>query len=146
MDELTTEDKILYYIYNTIFIIITTDYDKYYNEIFKNALKYGMSRNDFWYGNDWKDYFIYEEAYFERLHEQTHIQGYYNYIAFNTVLNNAFMDKKKGNKPLNYPERSIYQEQQEKAEKGLKNTNKGKTKITRENMQQVYMNRLANCY
>ena len=142
MDELTL---IAYYIYN-ILLIINFDYDKYYNELFKNALKYGMSRNDFWNGYDYKEYFIYEEAYLERLHEQTHIQGYYNYIAFNTIISNAFMDRKKGNKPLEYPIDNIYQESKQKAVKGLKNTNKSKTKITRENIQEVYMNRLANVY
>ena len=148
MDELTYQDKLnylAYYIYNIIFILVF-DYDKYYNELFKNALKYGMSRNDFWYGNDWKDYLIYEDAYYERLHEQTHIQGYYNYIAFNTILSNAFMDKKKGNKPLNYPEHNLYQENMKNIDKAVKTTNTSNVKLNKENLQQVYMNRLANCY
>lgn len=122
------------------------DYDKYYNEIFKNALKYGMSKEDFWNGADWKDYFIYEEAYLERLHEQTHIQGYYNFIAFSTVMSNAFMDKNKGNKPLEYPVNNIYHESKEKLAKGVKTTNKGNLKLNKDNLQQVYMNRLANIY
>ena len=145
MDELTLEKKLAYYIYSILSILVF-NYDRYYNDLFKNALKYGMSKNDFWYGDSWKDYFIYEEAYYERLHEQTHIQGYYNFIAFNTIVNNIFLDKKKGNKPLNYPERNIYQESKENAHKGVKNTNKGNIPLTKENLQKVYMNRLANCY
>ena len=148
MDELTYQDKLnylAYYIYNIILILVF-NYDDYYNKLFKNALKYGMSRNDFWYGNDWKEYLIYEDAYYERLHEHTHIQGYYNYIAFNTILSNAFSDKKKGNKPLNYPEYNLYQENMKNIDKVVKTTNTSNIKITKENLQQVYMNRLANCY
>ena len=148
MDELTPYDirkYQAYYIYNILLITII-DYDKQYNELFKNALKYGMSKEDFWNGGDYKDYFIYEEAYLERLHEQTHIQGYYNFIAFNTCLQNAFIDKKKGDKALEYPSNNLYQESIKNANKTLENTNKGKTKVTRENIQQKYMNSLANCY
>ena len=148
MDELTPYDirkYQAYYIYN-ILLITTIDYDKQYNELFKNALKYGMSKEDFWNGGDWKDYFIYEEAYLERLHEQNHIQGYYNFIAFSVVMSNAFMDKKKVHKPQEYPINNIYQESKEKLTKAVKLTNKGNVKLNKDNLQKVYMNRLANCY
>lgn len=142
MDELTLR---AYYIYNLFFIIVF-NYDRYYDDLLKNALKYGMSRNDFWYGEDYKEYFLYEEAYYERLHEQTHIQGYYNYIAFNTVLSNAFMDTKKGQKPINYPQMNIYMETKEKRVKNENNKVKNNVKLTKENLQQKFMSRLANCY
>ena len=121
---------------------MTFDYDKYYDELLKNALKYGMSRNDFWYGSNYKDYFLYEEAYYEKMHEQTHIQGYYNYIALNVVLSNMFMDKNKGNKPLVYPEKNIYASAKEKRVVGDITS----VKTTKENKQKVFMKRLANCY
>ncbi len=121
---------------------MTFDYDKYYDELLKNALKYGMSRNDFWNGSNYKDYFLYEEAYYEKMHEQTHIQGYYNYIALNVVLSNMFMDKNKGNKPLVYPEKNIYASAKEKRVVGTITS----TKTTKENKQKVFMKRLANCY
>ena len=131
--------------YNVMFII-TFDYDKHYNELLKNALKYGMNSREFWYDNDYKDYFLYEEAYFEKLHEQTHIQGYYNYIAFNTVLSNAFMDKNKGQKPVEYPKENIYITSMEKSDIKQNNNVKSNVKLTKENLQKVYMSRLANCY
>ncbi len=121
---------------------MTFDYDKYYDELLKNALKYGMTRNDFWNGSNYKDYFLYEEAYYEKMHEQTHIQGYYNYIALNAVVSNMFMDKNKGNKPLVYPEKNIYTSAKEKRVVGTITS----TKTTKENKQKVFMKRLANCY
>ena len=120
---------------------MTFDYDKYYEDLFKNALKYGMSKNDFW-NEDFRIYFLYEEAYYEKMHEQSHTQGYYNYLAFNIVLSNAFLDKNKGNKPLVYPEKNIYTIAKEKIIVGAKTS----VKITKENKQKVFMNRLANCY
>lgn len=101
-----------------------------------------MSRNDFWNGSNYKDYFLYEEAYYEKMHEQTHIQGYYNYIALNVVLSNMFMDKNKGNKPLVYPEKNIYTSAKEKRVVGTITS----VKTTKENKQKVFMKRLANCY
>lgn len=139
------ETQIALYVYS-VFVITIFDYEKYYNDLLKNALKYGMSRNDFWYGESWEDYFLYEEAYYEKLHEQTHIQGYYNFVAFNTVLHNAFLDKKKGDKPQNYPTSSIYQESKEKALEGSKTSKKQNVRVTKENLQNVYMNRLANVW
>ena len=137
MDELI-DIKVLI-TYNIIFTI-SFNYEKYYNELLKNALKYGISRNDFWYGINYKDYFIYEEAYYEKLHYEAHIQGFYNYIAFNTVLANMF--RKQGENAIEYPNMDIYTEMQEKAKKSQKTTQK----ITKENLQEVYVNRLANCY
>ena len=139
------ETQIALYVYS-VFVITIFDYEKYYNDLLKNALKYGMSRNDFWYGESWEDYFLYEEAYYEKLHEQTHIQGYYNFVAFNTVLHNAFLDKKKVDKPQNYPKSIIYQEIKEKSLEGSKTSKKQNVRVTKENLQNVYMNRLANVW
>lgn len=141
MDELT---KKAYYIYSII-LLINFDYEKYYRELFKNALKYGMTKNQFWY-EDYKDYFIYEEAYQERLHEQTHIQGYYNCIAYNVVLANAFSSIKSNNKTLNYPEIDIYSQYKKKSNKNENTSVIDNVKITKENLNQVFIQRLSNCY
>ena len=76
-----------------LFKIMNFDYDKYYFDIYKNAIKYGMTREDFWLNCEWKEYFAYEEAYYEKLHETSHIQGMYNYIALTTVVGNIFKNK-----------------------------------------------------
>ena len=141
MDGIESDKIIAFYIYN-IFFVIYFDYNKYYNELLKNALKYGMSREQFWYGTNYKEYFIYEEAYFEKLHEQTHIQGYYNFIAFNCVLSNMFCDKKKGQKPMEYPQENMLHSIQDKT----KNKTNVKKEITKQNFQQTYMNRLSNIW
>ena len=64
----------------SVLYILNLDYEEYYNDLFKNALKYGLSRKEFWYEILWQEYFLYEEAYYEKLHETTHMQGYYNLI------------------------------------------------------------------
>ena len=131
-------EKFASFIYTLIYISVF-DYDTYYNNLFKNAIKYGMSRNEFWYICEWKEYFIYEEAYIEKIHEQSHIQGFYSFIALNTALGNAF--KKKEDKALEYPSENMLSKQKQNIENKVK-----KEKITKENLQNVYMNRLANCY
>lgn len=141
MDELTLK---AYYIYNII-ILLNFNFDKYYNELFKNALKYGMTKNQFWY-EDYADYYIYEEAYQERLHEQTHIQGYYNCIAFNIVLSNAFADTKKDAKLINYPEIDIYSQYKQKLNDSENNKTHDNVKITKENLNENFQQRLLECY
>ena len=135
MDEI---EKFASFIYTLIYVSVF-DYDDYYNKLFKNAIKYGMSRNEFWYICEWKEYFIYEEAYIEKMHEQAHIQGFYSFIALNTSLSNAF--KKKEDKAVEYPSENMLTQQKKVIE-----TKVIKEKITKENLQSVYMNRLANCY
>lgn len=132
-----------YYVYSIIFIT-TFDYDKYYQDLYRNALKYGMTSKEFWYELDYKDYFIYEEAYYDKLHETAHIQGLYNYIALQIIAGNILA--KKGAKPLEYPSMSIYTTEREKRLENSTNGLKKEVKITKENLQQTFMNRLANCY
>ena len=93
LDELSPRDKKIYYVYSLINLSLF-DYNNLYNDLLKNAIKYGMSINEFWHSENYKIYFLYEEAYFEKLHEEKHTQGLYNFIAFNTVIGNAFRDKK----------------------------------------------------
>ena len=145
LDELNPNYIKIQYVYALINLIVF-DYDKLYSELLKNAIKYGMSIKDFWFSDDYKVYFLYEEAYFEKLHEEKHIQGLYNFIAFNTVLGNAFMDKKKGQKPIEYPKDNLYITSLEK-EKEIKNTSNKitKNKITKANLQRALTQRLCEC-
>lgn len=104
--------------------------------LLKNALKYGMTKEEFWKDNI-QDYFVYEEAYVERVHEQTHIQGLYNYIAIETICANLF--KKKGDKASEYPKDNLL----------FKNDGKEKNKDikpkTKEDVEQAYFKKLAQC-
>ena len=71
--KLDIEAKTIQNIINFI-TILNFDYDSYYMTLLKNALKYGMKKEEFWKDNI-QDYFVYEEAYVEKIHEQSHIQG-----------------------------------------------------------------------
>lgn len=71
----------------------------------KNAIKYGMTPKEFWH-SDINDYYAYEIAYVEKLHETTHLQGYYNYIALQTIFSNMF--RKDGEKVEHYPKQNLY--------------------------------------
>lgn len=133
---------LLKYLIN-FFRVIILDYDKEYNNMFKNALKYGMKKEDFWYGDN-KEYYIYEDAYIERLHETSHIQGLYTYTALQVLVNNLFIDTKKGEKEEHYPDNNFYIDYKEKRLKSAKNNIKNK--VTKDNLQSVYMNSLNNCY
>lgn len=127
---------LLKYLLN-FFRVIVFDYDEYYLTLFKNALKYGMTRDEF-YNNDLQEYYCYQEAYIEKIHEQSHIQGLYSYIAMQTIVTNVLA--KKGDKPSEYPKIDFYNEEKEK----IKNN---KThKITKDNLHNKYMNSLLKCY
>ena len=118
--------------------IINFDYDSYYMTLLKNALKYGMTRNDFW-NNDIQEYFAYEEAYVEKAHEQSHIQGLYNYIALETVCANLF--KKKGEKTSNYPGENLL-EKNRNVSTPKEVSRKPKTPAE---VEQLYFSKLARC-
>lgn len=132
-----------YYVYSTL-KFITYDYDEYYDELLKNALKYGMSISDF-YNQDLRYYYFYEEAYYDKLHETAHIQGLYNYRALLSVIS-SIIPQKNNNKPLEYPQMNIYMEAIQKRNSVAKNNHKTKMILTKENKQEYYMNSLANCY
>ena len=119
------------------FKVIVFDYDEYYLTLLKNALKYGMTRDEF-YNNNLKEYYCYEEAYIEKIHEQSHIQGLYSYIALQTIASNLL--SKKGEKPLEYPKKDLYLQEKES------NINNKTKKITKDNLHKKYMNSLLKCY
>lgn len=142
LDELTLKAQ---YVYSVILVSVY-DYDDLYDDLVKNAIKYGISIRDFWNMDDYKLYFLYEESYYEKLHEQKHLQGLYNFIAFNTIISNAFRDSKKGGKPLEYPDENIYIQSKNKMIKE-KTTNKiTKQKINSNNLNLAFQQRLLECY
>ena len=142
MDELELKAK---YIYSIILITIL-DYDRLYDDMLKNAIKYGMSVNEFWNTENYKIYYLYEEAYFEKLHDEKHTQGLYNFIAFNTVITNALRDTKKGGKPSEYPEENLYQSHQKMAQKQTRRKKIEKQNITSSNIGVALQQRLLECY
>lgn len=69
------------------------------------ALEYGMTLKEFW-EEDCDLIYAYQKAYFNRLHNTSHLNGLYNLEAFKIVLNNAFVGDK--NKFIDYPKEAIY--------------------------------------
>lgn len=140
MDELKSIDKqkiSFLYCFN-FFTICFQDYDKYYLELLKNAIKYGMKSNEFW-NNDIQEYYAYEEAYIERLHEQTHLQGLYNHIALECVVSEILS---KPQDVIRYPKENEYQTRNKQSIY----KSKKQIKITKDNLDKVFANRLSECY
>lgn len=77
----------------------------YYVEELPLAIEYGMSIDEFWNG-DIDLIFIYQKAYINRLHKQSHIQGLYTKLALELAMSNAF--KRKEDKYINFPNQDIY--------------------------------------
>ena len=68
------------------------------------ALQYGMSTYEFWH-EDKKLFNTYRKAYYNRLSEQSWLNGLYVNMALNNLAGNIF--KKKESKPLEYPDSPI---------------------------------------
>lgn len=69
--------------------------------MFKWALIYGMTSQEFWFGNP-QDYFVYQDAFVAKQkleHDEVDIvawmYGKYNLLAFSQVYNNAFSKNSK---------------------------------------------------
>ena len=67
--------------------------------MFKTALIYGMTSQEFWFGNP-QDYFVYQDAFAEKKKEQHNeddIRAWayarYNLFAFSQVINDGFGKK-----------------------------------------------------
>lgn len=77
--------------------------------MFKYALIYGMSSQEFWFGNP-QDYFVYQDAFAEKM-KQKHdeydvvawLNGRYNLEAFAQVMSDAFKKKGSSHKKI-FPE------------------------------------------
>ena len=87
--------------------------------MFKCALLYGMSSQEFWFGNP-QDFFVYQDAFADKekqRYKDADIMawrfGYYNMLAFAQVYSNAF-GKKGQNKKIFPPEPCVVKEEKQK--------------------------------
>lgn len=144
LDELSLNNYKINYVYKLI-QLVNFDYEEYYDNLFKNAIKYGMKPNEFWNNENFKIYYFYEEAYIEKLHEEKHLQGMYNFIALSTVISNALRDSK-GGKPLEYPRENLYISQKELLINKQNKKEIPKEKVTKNNINVALQQRLLNCY
>lgn len=85
--------------------ILRVDVDKNYYDMLCIAIEYGMTPKQFW-EEDIQLLYVYQKAYVNRLHRETHLQGLYNELAFSVVIGKAF--SKKENKKINYPKEDVY--------------------------------------
>lgn len=65
-----------------------------------------MTIEQFWH-DDPKLIYVYQKVYLNKLHQEAHIQGYYNFIGLTIALGNAF--RKKGQQAEEYPTKSLYE-------------------------------------
>lgn len=109
----------------------------------KNALKYGMTKNEFWYGEDYRDYFLYEEAYYEKMHEQSHIQGRYFYTALSSIASSIC-----GGETIEYPEVDLYKQYKDSINSNniLKKFNKPLNSMTKEERLEYRTEKLKTLY
>lgn len=91
--------------FNKLKELLKTDVDKSYYEMLTMAIEYGMTPNEFW-NDDIQLIYIYQKAYINRLHRETHLQGLYNELAFSVVIGKAF--SKKENNKITYPKEDVY--------------------------------------
>lgn len=134
--------------------IIRQDIEEYYFQILESAIEYGLSVKDFW-DCEIDVFYCYENAYLSKLHNQTHLQGYYNYVALTIVLSNILRNK--NDKELKYPEENYYIQYlkglEDKEEKSIirrgKRIQNGKGDIglgNKESFEEIYRDRLSQCY
>lgn len=105
----------------------------YFVEELPLALEYGMSPHQFW-EEDIDLFYAYQKAYVNRVHNQAHLIGLYNELAFSVTMANAFRNKNSDVVP--YPKEDVYNPLKTKAK------DKEKTFIesldTTENNNQLY--------
>lgn len=146
-DELNIFDRLILYIENLSDKYIQ-DIDEYYYDLLEKAIEYGMTPKQFW-EEDIELFYCYRNAYIKRTHTQCHIQGLYNNIALSVTLNNILSDKKD---KAEYPNETLYDMQLEKIKDendkkaNIIKQNKITKNISKENLEEQYRLRLANCY
>lgn len=136
--------KIVEY-YKNYYNFINEDIDTYYYDLLEQAIEYGMTPNQFW-EEDIELFFCYRNAYIKRLHNQCHIQGLYNYVAYSTVIANMF--KKDNSDKINYPKKDLLSTN---LEEHIAKLNDEKVilkshQVTKQNLEEQYRLRLMNCY
>lgn len=148
-NQLTPFEIIISYVLD-IYYLINEDIDEYYYQLLEQALEYGMSIKDFW-DSDIENFYCYANAYASKLHNQAHTQGLYNFVALSLALQNVFAKNKSEIK--DYPKENYYilfKKDEEKKAKQYNNVKQSQIlstkQITKENLEEQYRLRLAQCY
>ena len=124
---------------------IYEDIDTYYYDLLEQAIEYGMTPNQFW-EEDIELFFCYRNAYIKRLHNQCHIQGLYNFMAYSITIANMF--KKNKSDKIDYPKKDLLSTSLEehvakiKEQKIILKSNQ----VNKKNLEEQYRLRLMNCY
>ena len=95
--------------------------DYYFFEELPLALEYGMTPQQFW-EEDEDLFFVYQQAYINRKHNEAHLIGLYVELAVEIGINNLFAKK---SEKQNYPYEDVYnplKAKKEKTEKSLLST------------------------
>lgn len=77
----------------------------YFVEELPLALEYGMSPHQFW-EEDIDLFYAYQKAYVNRVHNQAHLIGLYNELAYSVTMANAF--RQKNSDVVSYPKEDVY--------------------------------------
>lgn len=77
----------------------------YFVEELPLALEYGMSPHQFW-EEDIDLFYAYQKAYVNRVHNQAHLIGMYNELAYSVTMANAF--RQKNSDVVSYPKEDVY--------------------------------------
>lgn len=121
------------------------DIDTYYYDLLEQAIEYGMTPKQFW-EEEVEMFFCYRNAYLQRLHNQCHIQGLYNFMAYSISIANMF--KKNKNDKIDYPKDNLLKTS---LEEHINKINEKKVilksnQVTKKNLEEQYRLRLMNCY
>ena len=103
-----------------------------YDKMFKYALIYGMTSQEFWFGNP-QDYFVYQDAFAEKI-KQKHdeydivawLNGRYNLEAFSQVMSDSFKKKGASRKKI-FPEQPYSVKDKKKVKKDTPPKDGGKS-------------------
>lgn len=142
--QLTQLNKILDYL-KEVKKFLYEDVDSYYYDLLEQAIEYGMTPKQFW-EEEIEMFFCYRNAYLQRLHNQCHIQGLYNFMAYSISIANMF--KKNKNDKIEYPKDNLLRTSLEEhinklnEEKVILKSNQ----VTKKNLEEQYRLRLMNCY
>lgn len=121
------------------------DIDTYYYDLLEQAIEYGMTPKQFW-EEEVEMFFCYRNAYLQRLHNQCHIQGLYNFMAYSISIANMF--KKNKSDKIEYPKDNLLKTS---LEEHINKINEKKVilksnQVTKKNLEEQYRLRLMNCY
>lgn len=121
------------------------DIDSYYYDLLEQAIEYGMTPKQFW-EEEVEMFFCYRNAYLQRLHNQCHIQGLYNFMAYSISIANMF--KKNKSDKIEYPKDNLLKTS---LEEHINKINEKKVilksnQVTKKNLEEQYRLRLMNCY